>query len=252
MKKLIDLLIYLLIFNTLIFLTLLLDVYSNKNDITQSAIETSIASNDNYNLIERILKDVNKKDLIKFIDHIELNIDQSIENDKYNYTSFTITLPQSKSFIALYKKNNDNTYTFCSLIDNLYSVDNFYFYNDFFIVEESIDNSAYSKNNKEFVEVFFKHNNMYICVLTKDTYEEIIDKDNKDCKTILSASIDFLDGDITKILYVSTYKTVNFSNKINTSNEIVEKNSKVTKEIYEWSPDLNSFNLSSKEIIDNK
>ncbi|MGL5507961.1 MAG: hypothetical protein ACRDB0_08680, partial [Paraclostridium sp.] len=123
MRKLIDLLIYLLIFNILICLTLLLDIYSSKNDITQTSIEMSIANNDNYKLIEQILKDTNKKDLLKFIDYIDLNINQSIENDKNSYTSFSITLPQNKSFIALYKKNTDNTYTFFSLVDNLYHID---------------------------------------------------------------------------------------------------------------------------------
>lgn len=251
MKKLIDLLIYLLIFNLLICLTLLLDIYSSKNNITQTAIEISISNNDNYNLIEQILKDTNKKDLIKFIDYINLDINQSIENDKNNYTSFTITLPQNKSFIALYKKNSDTTYTFFSLVDNLYSIDDFYFYNDFFIVEQNINNLAKTENNKKFVDVFFNHGNMYVPVFTKDIYTELQVTDNNDYKTIVSSSIDFLDDTIIKILYVSTYTTVNASNKANTT-ENNNKSDKVIKEIYEWNSNLNKFEIIDTEIIDKK
>ncbi|MGL4797646.1 MAG: hypothetical protein ACRC1Y_06430 [Paraclostridium sp.] len=251
MRKLIDLLIYLLIFNILICLTLLLDIYSSKNDITQTSIEMSIANNDNYKLIEQILKDTNKKDLLKFIDYIDLNINQSIENDKNSYTSFSITLPQNKSFIALYKKNTDNTYTFFSLVDNLYHIDDFYFYNDFFIVEQSVINSANNANDKQFVDIFFNHGNMYISVLTKDIYKEFQISDNKDFKTIVSSSIDFLDDDIIKILYVSTYKTINYLSKVN-NNENNAKSDKIIKEIYEWNPSLNKFEIINTEIIDKK
>lgn len=252
MKKLINLLIYLLIFNILLCLTLLLDIYSNKNDITQTAIEISISSNDNYNLIEQILKDTNKKDLIEFIDYIKLDIDQSIENDNSNYTSFTITLPQNKSFIALYKKNNDNTYTFCSLIDSLCEVENFYFYSNFFVVEQYIKNSASSEGNKQFVEVFFNHGNTYIPVFIKDTYIELNTSDKKDYKAVISSSIDFLDAEKIKVLYVSTYKIINTQNKIGANIEANDKSGKVIKEVYEWNDRLNTFELVNKETIHNE
>lgn len=74
MKKIIDLLTYLLIFNILICLSLLLGTYYNKNNISQTSLEIYISNNDNYNLIEQILKDTNNEDLIKFIDYIELDI----------------------------------------------------------------------------------------------------------------------------------------------------------------------------------
>ncbi|MGL5507756.1 MAG: hypothetical protein ACRDB0_07635, partial [Paraclostridium sp.] len=151
----------------------------------------------------------------------------------------------------LYKKNTDNTYTFFSLVDNLYHIDDFYFYNDFFIVEQSVINSANNANDKQFVDIFFNHGNMYISVLTKDIYKEFQISDNKDFKTIVSSSIDFLDDDIIKILYVSTYKTINYLSKVN-NNENNAKSDKIIKEIYEWNPSLNKFEIINTEIIDKK
>lgn len=246
MKKIIYLLGYLLIFNILICLSLILDIYSNKNNITQTSLEIYISNNDNYNLIEQILKDSNKKDLIKFIDYIDLDINHTIENDNNNYTAFTITLPQDKSFIAIYKKNYNNTYTFLNLIDNLHHIDNFYFYNNFFIVEQTIKNSTDSENNRSFVEIFFKHENIYTSVFKRNIYIESNDSYKNDSKIIVSSSIDFLDSDITKIVYVSIYKSSNDSNVINNESEII------VKEIYEWNPNLNIFEIISKEIINNK
>lgn len=163
MKKIIDLLTYLLIFNILICLSLLLGTYYNKNNISQTSLEIYISNNDNYNLIEQILKDTNNEDLIKFIDYIELDVNHHIKNDTNNYTSFTITLPQDKSFIALYKKTTNDTYIFHSIVDNLNTIDNFYFYNQFFIVEQFIKIPSNIENNKKFIEIFLtKEKKMFI------------------------------------------------------------------------------------------
>ncbi|MGL5748944.1 MAG: hypothetical protein ACRCXT_00335 [Paraclostridium sp.] len=243
MKKIIKLLLYLLVFSLLISLTLLLDIYSSKNDITLATIEMSISNNDNYNLINQILKDINKKDLIKYIDYVDLRVTQNIENDVHNLIAFTVSLPEDKSFIALYKKNIDNTYSFFSLIDNLYYVNKFYFYNSFFIVEQTIDTSTNSNENKTIVEIFFNTNNLYVSVLTKDIYKEITDSENN--KTVFSASIDFLGESAKTLIYV--YSTSRGS--INDSD--LEDDMSVVKEFYEWNSDTCKFSLLDKEVLDN-
>lgn len=241
MKKIIDLLTYLLIFNILICLSLLLGTYYNKNNISQTSLEIYISNNDNYNLIEQILKDTNNEDLIKFIDYIELDVNHHIKNDTNNYTSFTITLPQDKSFIALYKKTTNDTYIFHSIVDNLNTIDNFYFYNQFFIVEQLIKIPSNIENNKKFIEIFLTKEKKCLSVLKKDIYKEINDVNKDYLKIIESSSIDFLNSNPTQVVYVSTCKY--FYNNIDTSYTVI------TKEIYEWKSTLNEFKIKSREIL---
>ena len=102
-----------------------------------------------------------------------LDVNHHIKNDTNNYTSFTITLPQDKSFIALYKKTTNDTYIFHSIVDNLNTIDNFYFYNQFFIVEQFIKIPSNIENNKKFIEIFLTKEKKCLSVLKKDIYKEI-------------------------------------------------------------------------------
>lgn len=235
MKKTITLLIYLLMINLLVCLLLVIDINNNKPHINESIIINAMSNSDNYNLIVQILKDTHKEDFIKYTDYMQLDIYKTIENDKNNYTAFTITLPQNKSFIAFYKKNNNNTYSFNSLVDDLDEINDFYFFNDFLIVEQSCENKNNHLNDKEFVEIFFKENSSYVSKLEKDIYVEISNASNNS-KNILSATIDFLEDIPPKILYIKTY----LNGEDNSDKE-------VSKEVYTWDPELNQFTIHEKE-----
>ncbi len=235
MKKLTTLLIYLLMVNLLVCLLLIIDITNKQAQINESIIINAMSNSDNYNLIVQILKDTNKEDFIKYTDYIQLDIKKTIENDKNNYTAFTVTLPQNKSFIAFYRKNNDNTYSFNSIVNNLDEINDFYFFNDFLIVEQSCKNKSNDLNDNEFVEIFFKEKSSYISKLKKNIYIEIPNVSNKS-KNVLSATIDFLEDNPPKILYVKTY--------LNEEDNSIKE---VSKEVYTWDLDLNQFIIREKE-----
>lgn len=221
--------------NLLVCLLLIIDINNKQPQINESIIINAMSNSDNYNLIVQILKDTNKEDFIKYTDYMQLDIRKTIENDKNNYTAFTVTLPQNKSFIAFYKKNNDNTYSFNSIVDNLDEINDFYFFNDFLIVEQSCENKNNHLNDNEFVEIFSKEKSSYISKLEKNIYVEVSNVSNNS-KNILSATIDFLEDNPPKILYVKTY--------LNEEDNSIKE---VSKEVYTWDPDLNQFIIHEKE-----
>jgi hypothetical protein len=220
--------------NILVSLLLVININSSKDNINDSIITNSISSSDNYNLIVQILKDTHKEDFIKYIDYMQLNILKTIENDPNNYTAFTITLPQNKSFIAFYKKNSDNTYTFDSIVDELDNINKFYFYKNFLVIDQNSQDDKNYLNDKNFIEIFYKENNAYVSKLRKDIYVEMINLEDND-KRILSGSIDFLDDSPPKILYVSTV-----SGKGDNSDK------EISKEIYTWDNNLYQFLINNK------
>ena len=236
MKKLITFLLYVLIVNILVSLLLIININSNKCSIKESAITKAMSNNDNYTLIVQILKDTHKEDFIKHIDYMQLNIFKNIENDTNNFTAFNITLPQNKSFIAFYKKNSDNTYSFDCIVDNLCNIDNFYFYKNFLVIEQISEDDNNYLNDKKFIEIFYKEKSIFVSKLKKDLYIEIIDLENDD-KSILSASMDFLDDNPPKILYVST---------VSSMDKALDK--KILKELYIWDNNLNKFIISKDSI----
>lgn len=231
MKKLVTFLLYILIVNILASLLLIIDINSTKGNIKESAIIEAISNNDNYNLIVQILKDTHKEDFIKYIDYMQLEIHKTIENDKNDYTAFTITLPQNKCFIAFYKKNNDSTYSFNSIVDNLDYVKDFYFHKNFLVIEQNSQDRDNYLNDKEFIEIFYKEKFTYTSKLKKDLYVEIVNLENNN-KNVLSGSIDFLDDTPPKILYVAT-----------TSNAENQSNKEISKEVYIWDETLTQFIL---------
>lgn len=237
MKKLVTFLLYILMVNMLVSLLLIIDLNSTNGNIEESAIIEAISNNDNYNLIVQILKDTHKEDFIKYIDYMQLEIHKTIENDKNNFIAFTITLPQNKCFIAFYKKNSDSTYSFNCIVDNLDYVDDFYFYKDFLVVEQNSQDRDNYLNNKKFIEIFHKEKFTYVSKLKKDLYVEIVNLENNN-KNILSGSVDFLDDNPPKILYVAT-----------TSNQENQFNKEISKEIYTWDEDLNQFTMKENSNL---
>ncbi|GAA0862430.1 hypothetical protein [Paraclostridium tenue] len=236
MKKLITFLLYMLIVNILVSLLLIININSNKHSIKESSITKAISNNDNYNLIVQILKDTHKENFIKHIDYMQLNIFKNIENDTNNFTAFNITLPQNKSFIAFYKKNSDDTYSFNCIVDNLCNIDNFYFYKNFLVIEQNSEDDSNYLNDKKFIEIFYKEKSIFVSKLKKDLYAQITNLEN-DNKSILSASMDFLDDNPPKILYVYTISPLD-----KTSDK------KVLKELYIWNNTLNKFTISEDSI----
>ncbi|MFR9070708.1 MAG: hypothetical protein ACLVIU_10140, partial [Paraclostridium sp.] len=82
----------------------------------------------------------------------------------------------------------------------------------------------------------YKEKSIFVSKLKKDLYIEIIDLENDD-KSILSASMDFLDDNPPKILYVST---------VSSMDKALDK--KILKELYIWDNNLNKFIISKDSI----
>lgn len=239
MKKIINLLCFLLILNFLILGRLIIKNYKNKNLLSIVYAKSFNHSNVNYNLIYKILKDANKDNLIKYIDYLELNVIDNIPNDKNNNIAFTLSSPDKSSFIALYKKTNNNNFKFEYIIDKLSTINSFYFYKDFLIVEQTNSTSSTNFTENEYIEIFHKNNNIYTSVFKKNIYnEKFINIDNIDFKEIENSSIDCLNGDVAKLLCITTltkYKS------ISDRDEFEEIDKTIKKEVFEWNDSDKQF-----------
>lgn len=251
MNKFINLLSFLLVISLLILGNLIIKQYSHRNLLPISYAKTITHDNDNYNLIVSILKDTNKNSLIKYADYIELNIIESIPNYTENKVAFTLSLPEQFSFIAIYTRIDDTNYTFEYLVDNLASINDFYFYKDFLIVEQTDTNSSNEFSKREFFEIFIKKGATFKSIFNKNMYSEKILKQNNDIyKELQKASIDYLDGDIPKILCIITTTTYKDNSSSSNFESEPQKTNKITKkEIYSWNDSQNKFILSKEELI---
>lgn len=251
MNKFINLLSFLLVISLLILGNLIVKQYNHRDLLPISYAKTIPHDNDNYNLIVSILKDTNKNNLIKYADYIELNIIESIPNYTKNKVAFTLSLPEQVSFIAIYTKTDGTNYTFEYLVDNLASVNDFYFYNDFLIVEQTDTNPSNEFSKREFFEIFIKEDTTFKSIFNKNIYSEKILKQNNDIyKELERASIDYLAGDIPEILCIITTTTYKDNSSSSNFESESQKTNKITKkEIYSWDDSQNKFILSKEELI---
>lgn len=251
MNKFINLLSFLLLISLLILCNLIVKQYNHRTLLPISYAKTVTHDNDNYNLIVSILKDTNKNNLIQYADYIELNIIESIPNYTENKVAFTLSLPEQISFIAIYSKIDDTNYTFEYLVDNLASINDFYFYKDFLIVEQTDTNPSNEFSKREFFEIFIKEDTTFKSVFSKNIDSTKILKQNNDIyKELQKASIDYLDGDIPKILYIITTTTYkDNSSSSNFESESQETNKITKKEIYTWDNFQRKFILSKEELL---
>ena len=251
MNKFINLLSFLLVISLLILGNLIVKQYNHRNLLPISYAKTVPHDNDNYNLIVSILKDTNKNNLIKYADYIELNIIESIPNYTKNKVAFTLSLPEQVSFIAIYTKTDGTNYTFEYLVDNLASVNDFYFYKDFLIVEQTDTNPSNEFSKREFFEIFIKEDTTFKSIFNKNIYSEKILKQNNDIyKELEKASIDYLAGDIPEILCIITTTTYKDNSSSSNFESESKKTNKITKkEIYSWDDSQNKFILSKEELI---
>ncbi|MEG2789598.1 MAG: hypothetical protein RR942_17445 [Romboutsia sp.] len=253
MNKIINLLCFLLAINLLVLGNLLIKTATHQSFLPISYAKNLIHSNDNYNLILRILKDTNKENLIKYVNYIDIKVTNEIPNDSKNKIAFTLSLPEQISFIAIYDKISDTNLNFEYIIDNLASVNTFYYYKDFIIIEQSSNNASENITSKEFFEVFYKKDNQFISVFNKNIYsEKIVKKNNNNdiLKTIETASIDHLEGSIPRILSITTLiEYIGFNSNLNITEEFNEVNKSTIKEIYEWSNTDEKFILSESKTI---
>ena len=251
MNKFINLLSFFLVIILLILGNLLINQYNTSGLLPISYAETAKHNNDNYNLIVSILKDTNKNKLIKYADYFELTITENIPNLPKSKIAFSLSLPEKVSFIAIYDKIDNNNYKFEYLIDNLSTINNFYFYNEFLIVEQADNNSSNDFSEKKFFEIFIREDYIFKSIFTKNTYSEKIFKYNDDnYKEIENASIDYIPGEIPEILCivtVSTYK--NELPAIGKDNFFEEISQSTKKEIYSFDYSTNKFILSKEEIL---
>ena len=206
-------------------------------------------NNDNYTLIVNILKDANKDTLIPYANLINLETIKYIPNSTSNKIAYILSLPQQFSFIAIYDTNDNSNYIFEGIIDNLSNIKNFYFYKNFIVVEQFDSDSSTNFTQREFLEIYFNKNNTYIPVFSKNIYmEKIIKNTNSDNNDVLKdieiSSIDYLEGDLPRILCINTitsYKGI-YVNLTN-SYEFIENKKTTKKEIYEWNPDIECFSI---------
>lgn len=251
MNKFINLLSFLLIINLLILGNLLIKQQNTSNLLPISYAETAKHNNDNYNLIVSILKDTNKNNLIQYANYFELNISENIPNMPKNNVAFTLSLPEQVSFIAIYNKVDSNNYKFECFIDNLFFVDNFYFSNNFLIVEHTDKNTSNDFSERKLFEIFIKENNTFKSIFRKNTYSEKLLSINKNnLKEIKNASIDYIPGNLPKVLCIIT-TTVYKCELSNLNNEeSFEKIKELTKkEVYSFNSSSNTFKLSNDELI---
>ena len=206
-------------------------------------------NNDNYTLIVNILKDANKDTLIPYANLINLETIKYIPNSTSNKIAYILSLPQQFSFIAIYDTNDNSNYIFEGIIDNLSNIKNFYFYKNFIVVEQFDSDPSTNFTQREFLEIFFNKNNTYVPVFSKNIYmEKIIKNTNSDNNDVLKeieiSSIDYLEGDLPRVLCINTitsYKGI-YVNLTN-SYEFIENKKTTKKEIYEWNPDIECFSI---------
>lgn len=251
MKKIINLLFLLLIINLLILSNLLIIRYnSNLNLIPTSYAKTYIDNKDNYNLIVNILKDANKNNFIKYVDYIDINFTSTIPNAPKNMVAFTLSLPQQVSFIAFYNKISDSDYKFLFIIDDLSTIDDFYFYKDFLVVEQTDNNTLDNFEERSYIEIFYNKNDTYTSIFNKNIYSTKLIKNDEDTGSsnlqyVESASIDYLDADIPRILCITT--TIVNKEKLsllNNSKEYTEIKKDIKKEIYQWDNNKEVFEIT--------
>ncbi|RDY23993.1 hypothetical protein CHF27_005270 [Romboutsia maritimum] len=243
MKNIITLLKFFIIISILIFVNLLFYKPNSVNLFFTSYAKTC-KLNDNYNLILSILKDSNKINLLPYADYIELNKITSIPNDTEGKIAFTLSLPQQLSFIVIYEKIDENNYKFEASIDNLASINNFYFYKNFLVIEQS--ESKCSKQ-RDFFQVFLKKNNNYISVFNKNIYNEKIINQHASqdlIKEIETCSIDFLDGDSPRILCIYTLTKYKSFYTLSQEQEFREIKKTTNKVVYEWDFNNQSFKIN--------
>lgn len=248
MKKTINLLYLLILINLLVLCNLVVIKFDKNLKLSHIAnAEGSTVDKDNYNLIITILKDCSKENLIKYADYIELNFIETIPNDNSNKIAFTLSLPQDVSFIAIYENLQNGKYQFNSIIDGLSNIDSFYFYKNFLIVEQSDSSKDFTE--RKFFEVFLNKNNKYISVFNKNIYSSKIIENKKDTnsavfKELEVSSIDYLEGDVPRILAVTTItKYKSKPHVVNTPYEFIELNKNTKKEVFEWNENKEIFSI---------
>ncbi|MEF9990758.1 MAG: hypothetical protein RRZ84_02940 [Romboutsia sp.] len=247
MKKIINLLSLILIINIFIFISLVFLNYNNTfNILPISYAKSSTDSNDNYNLILDILKDTNKNNLKKYAQYIDITFIEHIKNDTTDKVAFTLSLPQQLSFVAIYNKISEGKYEFYCTLDDLATIDNLYFYNNFLVVEQTDSTSSTDFTRRKFLEIFYYKNDTYISIFEKNLDSTKIIKKNSskdsEIKEVEVSSIDFLNGEQTRILCVTTttkYKENDYS--LNPNNELIELDKKTNKTIYEWDEKNKNF-----------
>ncbi|MGL6107575.1 hypothetical protein, partial [Romboutsia sp.] len=195
----------------------------------------------------------NKNNLIKYVDYINLKVVESLPNDEKDNVYFILSLPENVSFIAIYKKIDTNNYKYQYTIDNLSSIDNIYRYKDFLIIEQSITNISSEFSENKYFQVFAKENNRYVSVFKKSIYlEKIITNDNSTFKEIEKCSIDCLNGDIPRILCITTITKYQNSSISDLDNNFIEYNKITQKETYQWNHNTQKFSILKIEIVKQK
>lgn len=250
MKKIINILSFLLIINLLILCNFLIKNKDNKNILSISYAKTAIHSNDNYNLILSILKDTNKKNLIKYADYINLQVIKSLSPDEKSNTYFILSLPENVSFIAIYERIDSNNYKYKYCIDGLSSIDNIYKYKNFLIIEQTESKTSDEFNINKYFQVFTRKNGKYSSVFKKNLYsEETFTSDDSTFKVVEKSSIDCLNVDIPRILCITTITKYKKSPIPNSEDNFIEFNKITQKETYQWDDKTKTFYILKTEVV---
>lgn len=246
MKKIVNLLSFLLIINFIILGNLLIK-YNNNLDYISYAKNKH---NDNYNLIISILKDVNKNNLIEYADHFNINKTKFLSNNNISKIAYTLSLPQKASFIAIYTLNNNEDLIFDGLIDNLSEVVSISSHDTFLSVEQKCEDLSLSSSEQKYIEFFKLEKNTYSRVFKKDIFIEKLYKDNDTSyKTCETSSIDYMTSSNPKIICITTLDTFSNEPSILDENSFDKLSSITKKQIYTYDNAKNKFIISNEEII---
>ncbi|OPJ55582.1 hypothetical protein [Alkalithermobacter paradoxus] len=264
MKKVIYVLILLIIANAFS-----ISVRSYNNVIPKSTVENYIAIPD-----DSVQKQNLKKDIIKsilnatgyskweeYIDYIDLKIYKGnvIPNGKENIV-FALNLSKDTALVAVYEQMNDLSYYYKNKITNIVPVKDIKFFKNFLIIEQILDERVGAFLIDNFIQIFYyDDDNTFKSVLKKSVnYEEAykaiwIDKnapDNLWNKTTLTSSVDYLDEDPIKILYIAT--TTNYkglSPNFPKVEDFKKESEKTEKYLYVWDAIDKSFKLQEKSDV---
>ncbi|KXZ40108.1 hypothetical protein SAMN05661008_01313 [Alkalithermobacter thermoalcaliphilus JW-YL-7 = DSM 7308] len=262
MKKIICILSLLLLIN---IFTLAFRSYSN---IIPIGIVDSYLNSENVyekqqlkkQIITSILNATGYDKWLEYVDYIDMKIYKNInDSDKKEEILFALNLSKDSALIAIYEKLNNTTYLYKNKITNLVPVKNVTFLNNFLAIEQVIDERFGAFFIDNFIQIYLYDDNVYKSVFKQSVdYEEIykaiwVDKnapDNLWNKTKIVASIDYLDEDPFKILYIVTTSRYKAESASFPKDENFKKESEKTeKHLYVWDQQRKSFVLKEKTDI---
>ncbi len=230
------------------------DMVNNYLKSTESAEEKEKTKKE---IIKNILSATGYDKWLEYIDYIELKIYKGdILPNKKDDIIFVLNLSKDTALIAIYEDANPQYYSYQTKITNLVPVKEIFFFKNFLVVEQLLDERLGAFFIDNFIEIFYYDKNAFKSALKKSIYYDEIYKDiwiNKEApdnawtKKVEKSSIDYLEEDIPKLLSITTNITYKAKSSETPKEEDFKEISKtVNKELYVWNDKDKKFKLEEK------